>query len=313
MQDPRKNVMPNFGSNAFQAARDAIAAATDRTDEEAADLLREGWETDNQAKIELWDALQAHQQQHGGPQGQGNNPGPGEEQNPGPEGAPQQIPGGEQQDPQEQAPDPQLQQQQQQQQQQHLNEPANRKRKNKLRDFEDNSVVRTTPATGRPSKYALKKLADYDYVELYYFTVDACKDAAEYERTMAEDAFTLSKIDDTMALKPLNSYKASTKAVPDARLSWQEVSIAKTKLLQCMQEAEWPAKHVMALAGFYVNLDSHEIREEEGGEQVLVQYQAEVRREWMDALIGNGTQKPFDISIVNEERIRRIAAKLLQQ
>jgi hypothetical protein len=31
-------------------------------------------------------------------------------------------------------------------------------------------------------------------MELYYFTVNACRDAAEYERTVAEDAFTLSKV-----------------------------------------------------------------------------------------------------------------------
>lgn len=192
-------------------------------------------------------------------------------------------------------------------------DPDAAKKKNKLRDFEDNTVVRTSPATGRPSKFALKKIADFEYVELYYFTVEACRDAAEHERAMAEDAFTWSKVNDTMALKPIGAYKASSKAVPDARLSWNDVSIAKTKLLQAMQDAQWPAKHMVALAGFFVNLDAHEIREEEGGEMALVQYQAEVRREWMDAITGIGTQKPFDISVINEERLRRIAAKILHQ
>jgi hypothetical protein len=166
---------------------------------------------------------------------------------------------------------------------------------------------------GRPSRYALKKLADFEYVELYYFTVAACREATDYERSIAEDAFTLSKIDDTMALRPMNACKPSTKAIPDVRLSWNDVSIAKTKLLQCMQDAKWPPKFLMSLAGFYVNLDAHAIREEEGGEQAIIQYQAEVRREWIDAVTGNGSQDPFDISIINEERLRRIAAKILYQ
>jgi hypothetical protein len=166
---------------------------------------------------------------------------------------------------------------------------------------------------GRPSRYALKKLADFEYVELYYFTVAACREATDYERSIAEDAFTLSKIDDTMALRPMNACKPSTKAIPDVRLSWNDISIAKTKLLQCMQDAKWPPKFLMSLAGFYVNLDAHAIREEEGGEQAIIQYQAEVRREWIDAVTGNGSQDPFDISIINEERLRRIAAKILYQ
>ena len=187
------------------------------------------------------------------------------------------------------------------------------RRKIKLKDFEENSVVKTTPAAGRPSKYALKKLSEFEYVELYYFTIEACRDAAEHERSMADDAFTISKTNDTMALRPMNAYKLSSKAVPDHRLTWTEISTAKTKLLRCMQEVKWPPKHVEALAGLYVNLDAHEIREEESGEETLVQYHAEVRREWMEAIIGNGIQRPFDISCINENRLRTIATKILHQ
>ena len=98
-----------------------------------------------------------------------------------------------------------------------------------------------------------------------------------------------------------------------SRLTWSDISIARTKLLQAMQDAQWPTKHLVALAGFFVNLDAHDIREEEGGELALVQYQAEVRCEWMDAVTGIGSQKPFNISVINEERLRRIVAKILHQ
>ena len=130
---------------------------------------------------------------------------------------------------------------------------------------------------------------------------------------MADDAFTISKTNDMLALRPINAYKSSSKAVPDHRLTWTEISTAKSKLLSCMQDAKWPSKHVEALAGLYVNLDAHEIREEESGEETLIQYHAEVRREWMDAITGNSIQRPFDISCINENRLRMIATKILHQ
>jgi len=68
-----------------------------------------------------------------------------------------------------------------------------------------------------------------------------------------------------------------------------------------MQDAKWPPKFLMSLAGFYVNLDAHPIREEEGGEQAIIQYQSEVHREWINVITGNRSQKPFDISSINEE------------
>lgn len=350
MTDPRLSVMPDFASEAFRVARQAIMATTDSTEGGAISLLRQGWELDLQAKVTQWQGQQAYRAQQRGqePQEQGQQRRQQRQQAPQGQQEQQEQQGqGQQRQEQQQQGQPagQAEQQQgaQQVQQQVPDVPqqpeegdipqtlptgqglpdlprveeavdsGSPKKKTKLRDFEDNSVVRTTPAAGRPSKFALKKLADFEYVELYYFTVEACREAAEHERTVAEEAFTLSKVDDTMALKPIGAYKSSSKAVPDSRLTWNEVSIAKTKLLQAMQDAQWPAKHLVALAGFFVNLDAHEIREEEEGELALVQYQAEVRREWMDALTGSGSQKPFDISVINEERLRRIAAKILHQ
>jgi len=68
-----------------------------------------------------------------------------------------------------------------------------------------------------------------------------------------------------------------------------------------MQDVKWPLKLLMLLAGFYVNLDTHPIREEEGDKQRIIQYQSEVCIEWIDAIISNGFQEPFDISSINEE------------
>ena len=77
MVDPRLAVMPDFGSEAFRIARQAIVAATNGTEEDAAGLLRQGWETDLQAKIVQWQ-LQQHGRQQGprGHHAQQGGPGP---------------------------------------------------------------------------------------------------------------------------------------------------------------------------------------------------------------------------------------------
>jgi len=287
MQDPRLNVMPDFNSEAFRAMRDALAAATQKTPEEVVQELQNAWTVDNNTRIAAWDQLQQEQQEQ------------------------QQQP---EQQPPEQQQQPPEQQQQQQQQQPRTPSPErvseSPKKRSKLRDFETGKQVRGTAAVGRPSRYALKKIADFEYIELYYFTTAACNEATQSDRTVSQDAFTLTKVDTTMALKPIGAYKASPKAVPDERLTWEEISIAKTKLLQYLREADWPEKHITALASFYIGLDSHSLREEEGGEEILIEYQAEVRREWMDTLTGIGTQDPFDIGEISERRMDRISARV---
>ena len=285
MQDPCNSIMPDFNSVAFQLVKETLMAAWDIPADEAVGFLEEGWTADWREKVAQWEQ---RQQQPPPPPPQPPQPPPQPPHPPqiGPLNNAEGLP---------------------------VLDEDNPKRKTKLKDFEENSVVQTTPASGRPSKYALKKLTEFEYVELYYFTIEACRDAAEHERSVADDAFTISKTNDTMALRPMNAYKSSSKAVPDHRLTWTEISTAKTKLLRCMQDAKWPTKHIESLAGLYVNLDAHEIREEESGEETLVHYQAEVRCEWMDAITGNGIQRPFDISCINENRLRLIATKILHQ
>jgi hypothetical protein len=42
-------------------------------------------------------------------------------------------------------------------------------------------------------------------LRVYYLTIAACREATEYEWSVVEDAFTLSRVDDTMALRPMNT------------------------------------------------------------------------------------------------------------
>ena len=277
MQDPHLNVMPDFNSEAFRAMRDALAAATQKTAEEVVQELQNAWTVDNNTRIAAWDQLQQEQQE-------------------------------QQQQPEQQQQQPEQQQQPQTPSPKRVSKSP--KKRSKLQDFETGKQVHGTAAMGRPSRYALKKIANFEYIELYYFTTAACNKATQSDCTISQDAFTLTKVNTTMALKPIGAYKASPKAVPDERLTWEEISIAKTKLLQYLREADWPEKHITTLASFYIGLDSHSLREEEGREEILIEYQAEVRCEWIDTLTGIGTQDLFDIGEISERRMDRISARV---
>lgn len=183
------------------------------------------------------------------------------------------------------------------------------KKKPKVKDFVDNKPVKDTIQL-RPSRYAIHKLDEREYVELYYFTLEGCTEASKIDRTIAQDAFTFTKAEDTLLLKPMASHKPSNKAIPDEDLTWRQVSIAKTSLLYHMSQTGWPEHHVVALAEFFLNLDSHPTRLQEDGDTILLHYQAQVRREWHEALRSTSDEPVFDISAINDKRVDAIEAKI---
>jgi hypothetical protein len=183
------------------------------------------------------------------------------------------------------------------------------KKKPKLKDFVANKRVKdTTPL--HPSCYAIHKLDEREYVELYYFTLEGCTEASKVDRTIAQDAFTFTKAEDTLLLKPMASHKPSNKAVPDEDLTWRQMSIAKTTLLHQMSQTGWPENHVIALAEFYLNLESHPTCQQTDGDTILLHYQAQVRREWHEALRSTSNEPAFDISIINDKRVDAIGAEI---
>jgi hypothetical protein len=85
------------------------------------------------------------------------------------------------------------------------------------------------------------------------------------------------------------------------------MDIAKTLMLHHMQGADsWPLEHTQMLAAFFFALEMHDRRRQPRGEKVLLQYQAEVRAEWTRLLTQEGAGNVFDISLINEERLRLI-------
>jgi len=280
---PRITINPNlaealdFSLEVYAIARDAIAAQLNITAEAAAERLKEAWTADNEAKKQLWEQQELAD---------------------GEEAAAAALREQELED-------------QRRNEENQRNEQTREieKKKPKLNSFVANRPIATALKL-RPSRFALHKLEERDYIELSYFTPDGCAEAATNDHAVAEEAFAFSKINDLVSLRPISAFKASNKVIQDDRLSWREMSIAKIILLQCMEETGWPNDHIVALATFYLNLEHHPKCQEPDGDAVLLAYQAQVRREWHIQLKNSTGEPAFDISTINDNLVDRIGVKM---
>ncbi len=79
-----------------------------------------------------------------------------------------------------------------------------------------------------------------------------------------------------------------------------------------MEESGWPSEYTEALATFFMNLENHKRLQDEGGEAIILAYQAQVRRDWHCALKDPSGVEAFDISIINETLLDSFATKLTE-
>ena len=171
------------------------------------------------------------------------------------------------------------------------------KRKLKMNDFDENAMVDDFIGP-RPSAYALRRLAEFEYAELWYFTQEGCADAM-HQRTH-----------DVVSSRPVSALKASKNVVQDADLTWRQMEMAKITLFQYIAKCGWAEKAVTTLAQFFMNLGAHHYRERDYGEHALLSYQARVRRDWHDGLeLGAG----FNIAIINETLLQSIYHEIMNK
>jgi hypothetical protein len=159
------------------------------------------------------------------------------------------------------------------------------KKKPKINDFND-------------PQYAIQKIKNMEYIELWYFSPDGCHEASVTSRSTSDsdDAFGFAKVDGIVALKMIASFKASQKAVQDHDLSWQQFDLAKTSFLVHIEKGGWPEKHQQALAMFFTLVTNHEHCMHPRGEKTLLRYAGFVRREWHDQL---AQDQGFNIGLFN--------------
>ncbi|KAF8869828.1 hypothetical protein BD779DRAFT_1391540, partial [Infundibulicybe gibba] len=283
INDPTSNRCPDFLSGPYLAVRTAVAAAQDITPEQVATTLSDAWEADQATQVAAWDAqCQADLSHHR------------EIEN--------EIHQAEQDEAQRLA--------LQEEREEAAEKRAKDKKKPKLAPYRDNVAI-ADEVEERPSQFALHKLKAFEYIELWYFTAEGCREARRSHRAQAEEAFglTCAGPDDVMTFKPVASLKASAKAIPDADLTWRQMSTAKNCLLTSMAKVGWPQRYTLSLALFYHHLDSHPRRTRRDGEKILLAYHSKARLDWHEAL-ADSESEAFDISSINESLLRTLADEI---
>ncbi|KIK91077.1 hypothetical protein PAXRUDRAFT_13984 [Paxillus rubicundulus Ve08.2h10] len=91
-----------------------------------------------------------------------------------------------------------------------------------------------------PSQYALQKLSTFDYVEMWYFSLAGRLDASMYhDRSQVDDTFSISKVDDLLAVRPIASIKASCNVHPNHELTF--LDFLSTKKANCWRPTSMPS------------------------------------------------------------------------
>ena len=145
------------------------------------------------------------------------------------------------------------------------------KKKPKINDFDETKQIPSV-LPPHPSQYALQKLRQFNYVELWYFSPNAYWEAARESCSIAEDALGVMKKDDVLTLKPAMVVKASKNALLDHELPIADFLKAKNAFLQQATQAGWPAKHIDAILLFFWNLEIHPMCDSPHGDEIVLTY-----------------------------------------
>jgi len=183
------------------------------------------------------------------------------------------------------------------------NDTADTRKKPKLGAFAATASI-GDEISRKPSTFAINKLKDMKYIELYCFSPAGCRDHANQRQSTAEEAFgftygisTDGAATNTLTLKPASALAHPGKIIPDDDLTWEQVRDAKSCYLSHVIEAGWNRAHVDALVAFFINLDNHPYNDNPEGKQALVWYQAHAREDWHRKL---GTAESFNLAILNK-------------
>ncbi|KDQ16961.1 hypothetical protein BOTBODRAFT_106316 [Botryobasidium botryosum FD-172 SS1] len=269
--DPSHKRCPNFGSPAFAQARGHIAAAADITQEQVIEDLTAQWTVENDGRKAIWVAQQA--QDHLAREE--------EEQQAGEAARQARLEA-------EEAAEAEC-------------------KKPKMKEPDPRGPDVPTRNAPHPSPWALNKIKTHGYVPLWCASDEGCADAILNQRTVTEDAYGLTKVDNMVAFRPVDSFRASRNLIADENLTWRMFEIGHYRLLNLIKAHHWPPGNIKMLSSFFATIQYSEYCSRPNGECALLLYQAAVRREWHDAL---DRDEPFVLRGLNEERMREVYASI---
>ncbi|KAF9789218.1 hypothetical protein BJ322DRAFT_1017925 [Thelephora terrestris] len=163
-------------------------------------------------------------------------------------------------------------------------------------------VSRPTPSflDIKPARNILKRLEKKEFVELWYFTADGCRETSGADLLSSDDYNLVGTGNGRIVLRSKASAATSTKAVKDEDLSWEQLTEAKTRMVGCMKACGWSQHEVTQLVMFFLSLDDHPIRSQSYRLQTIMRYQDRVRRDWTSRLKTDA----YSISEVNDNLMK---------
>ncbi|KAG5633985.1 hypothetical protein H0H81_004044, partial [Sphagnurus paluster] len=160
-----------------------------------------------------------------------------------------------------------------------------------------------------PLLYACHKVQRNEYHELWYHTREGCFEAIHQSCNAGKEAFKITNHKmKGIQITSTSAHSCSPNAIPDQDLTWDQVMFTGEGLTHVMHEEGCPAPNVDAITRFYVSMNTEHRQQGYDSNQVFLEYQAIICREWFESL-GNKTAG-FDIGIFNHTRFARIEATL---
>lgn len=167
--------------------------------------------------------------------------------------------------------------------------------------------------------WALERLRKGEFVAYDYFTRAGLEAARHTRLTAVAEATDLGNlqavVDEKTGSLALTAMSTNAKPNPRARsdyvLSLPEITQGKKVFLSAMQDTGWPIGIITAFADLITELETHEAALDNPtfGEQALVTYFADIRREF-HAAVASGAREFANIAVVNQTRLRNIVIKL---
>ncbi|KDQ18960.1 hypothetical protein BOTBODRAFT_93004, partial [Botryobasidium botryosum FD-172 SS1] len=273
--DPSLEQCPDYASPAYEQTRQLFAAAGNLTEEQVVQTLTASWTTDNDNRKAQWTIQQDQERLER-------------------EQAEQQVREAERQ--------AQIEAEQ-------AEEAERLEAERKRPKMKEPDLARPIPDenTLRPSPWALKRLKEFGYVPLWHTCDEGCLDAAANLRSPNDEALGFVKADNMVALRPVDSVRASRNAIPDEQLTWRQFELGHYRLIDLIKQYKWPPRNIQMLVTFFSQIQYSTRRSLLNGERALLIYQATTRREWHEAL---DRDEGFNLDGINEARLAAIFASL---
>ena len=140
-----------------------------------------------------------------------------------------------------------------------------------------------------PSQYTLTKLSSFQWIELWYFSPEACLEAAQQAFSTLDNVFGIAKTEDALGFHQISTARASKNVIQDKDLTWHTFSLAKTNYVRHITKASWPHLHVQLIIDLFFKLENHPWCIHLNGEHMLLLYLDRVHKEWhMRLALGDG-------------------------